>query len=203
MNFYRKVILPKILNFVMGKEDLKKQRIDVVSEASGIVLEVGFGSGFNIPYYKNISKLYALDPSQELYKLAKERVKSSLFPVEYLQVSAEKIPLADNSIDSIVSTWSLCSIPHAGVALKEMYRVLKPNGKFTFIEHGKSPKKFIAKLQKLLTPIFRRVAGGCHLDREIDKLIREAGFNFYKLEKFQEKQEFLEIAYKGIAVAKK
>ncbi len=182
---------------------MEKQRPDVAGEARGIVLEIGFGSGFNLPYYKNITKLYALDPSQELYELAQTRIKKVTFPVEQLKVSAEEIPLMDNAVDSIISTWSLCSIPDIKIALKEMFRVLKPNGEFIFIEHGKSPKNFVAKVQKFLTPISKHVTGGCHLDREMNTLISEAGFEIQKLEKFQQKSRPLTFMYKGLAVAKK
>lgn len=177
-------------------------RPDVAGEASGIVLEIGFGSGLNLPYYKNVTKLYALDPSQELYNLAKDRIQKVSFPTEHIQASAEKIPLENNSIDLVVSTWSLCSIPHPEIALKEIFRVLKLGGIFAFIEHGKSPKSFIFKLQKILTPFSKRLAGGCHLDREIDELIKEAGFDFIKLETFQQKSKPLAFMYKGIAVKK-
>lgn len=203
MNFYDTYILPKYLNFVMSRKDTTMQRPDVVSNATGVTLEIGFGSGLNLPYYKNTTKLYALDPSEELYDLAREQIKKVSFPVEHLPVSAENISLANNSVDSIVSTWSLCSIPQPKVALKEMLRVLKPGGKFTFIEHGKSPRNFTAKLQKFLTPISKRFAGGCHMDREIDTLIKEAGFEFQELEKFEEKSKLLGFTYKGVAIAKK
>jgi len=203
MNFYNKYILPKLINLVMSNVVVKKQRPDVVGQATGVVLEIGFGSGLNLPFYKNITKLYAVDPSRELYNLAKERIKKVSFPIEYLQVSAEKIPLADNSIDSVISTWTFCSIPNPEIALREIFRILKPNGKFIFIEHGKSDKNFIAKIQKLITPIWKLFTGGCHMDREIDKLINNAGFEIQKLEKFQQKFSFLTFLYKGIAITKK
>jgi len=203
MNFYDKYILPKFLNFTMKDSVMKKHRPDVVNQTSGLVLEIGFGSGLNLPYYKNIIKLYALDPSRELYDLALSRIAGVSFPVEYMQFSAEKIPLADNSIDFVVSTWSLCSILNPEIALKEVFRILKPNGRFTFIEHGKSTKNFTVKLQTLLTPISKLFCGGCHQDREIDRLIIEAGFEIENLDKFQEKSNPLLFMYKGVAVAKK
>lgn len=201
MNFYNKYLLPRLLAFTMKREEMKRQRPDVINKAAGTVLEIGFGSGLNLPYYKNVKKLYALDPSQELFELARERIKKVQFGIEYLRVSAERIPLADNSVDSVVSTWSLCSITHPEIALKEIYRVLKSTGKFAFIEHGKSPKKFTAKVQKFLTPVWKNLAGGCHLDRDIDMLISNAGFNIQKIEKNQENPLFF--MFKGVTVAKK
>ncbi len=203
MNFYNKYILPKLLHYEMQKKEMELCRPDVVTKASGAVLEIGFGSGLNLPFYKNVAKLYALDPSRELFKIARERVEKAPFLVEHLPVSAEKIPLADNSVDFVVSTWTLCSIPHVEEALKEIRRVLKPSGKYLFIEHGKSPKIFAAKMQKFLTPASEKVAGGCRLNREIDKLISAAGFKFEKLEKFQQGNKFLDFIYKGAATVAK
>ena len=137
----------------MSREGMEKHRPSIASQASGVVLEIGFGSGRNLPYYKSISKLYALDPSSELHDLAQERAKSISFPFEYIQASAENIPLAENMIDFAVSTWNLCSIPRPGLALKEIFRVLKPGGKFIFIEHGKSRRVNIAKWRKLPKPL--------------------------------------------------
>ncbi|MFH1608618.1 MAG: class I SAM-dependent methyltransferase [Patescibacteria group bacterium] len=187
----------------MSNKVVEKQRPYIVGQAFGVVLEIGFGSGLNLPYYKNINKLYAIDPSRELYNLAEERIKETFFPVEYLPVSAEKIPLADNSIDSVVSTWNLCSISHTENTLKEIFRVLKPNGIFLFIEHGKSSSQFIFNVQKLLTPSWKHIAGGCCLDKEIDKLISDVGFEIQKLEKSKQKFKPLNFLYKGIAVARK
>ncbi|MFA7193623.1 MAG: class I SAM-dependent methyltransferase [Candidatus Paceibacterota bacterium] len=203
MNLYNKYILPKYINLVMRNKDLEKYRAGVAGGASGVVLEIGFGSGLNLSYYKNINKFYALDPSQELYQLAQERIKSVLFPVEYLQASAEIIPLPDNSVDSVVSTWTLCSIPNPEIALKEILRVLKPSGKFLFIEHGKSPNTLVSKMQNLFTPISKRVAGGCHMNRDVEKLILNAGFEMQKLEKFYQKSRLLGLLYKGVAVVEK
>jgi ubiquinone/menaquinone biosynthesis C-methylase UbiE len=151
MDFYNKYVLPKLLDKGMKREEMNKLRPGVVEGASGVVLEIGFGSGLNLPYYKNTSKLYALDPSRELYELSKDKTGSASFPIEYLEASAEKIPLPDNSVDTVVSAWTLCSIPHPEIALREVVRVLKPNEKFMFIEHGTSPKSFWKNMQKLET----------------------------------------------------
>ncbi len=203
MNLYQKHILPKLLNFTMQRSEMEKHRPDIVGQASGVVLEVGFGSGLNLPYYKNVSKLYALDPSRELYDIAKDRVEKALFTTEHLEASAENIPLASGTIDCVVSTWSLCSIPNPEIALGEIFRVLKSGGRFMFIEHGKSPIIFVGKIQKLFTPISKCVAGGCHMDRDIEKMIKNAGFEIQKLEKFQQKFKPLAFMYKGVAAVKK
>ncbi len=200
MNLYSKYILPKLINSAMKRGDMEKHRLGVVSGASEVVLEIGFGSGRNVPFYKNVTKVYALDPSRELYDLAQEQIKDAAFPIEYLQASAASIPLGNETVDCVVSTWSLCSIPNVNLALKEIARVLKPGGKFVFIEHGKSPKRSVAWWQKVLTPGSKLFAGGCHLDREIENLITEAGFSFEKLEKFEQKSKPLAFMYKGVAV---
>lgn len=199
MNFYNKHILPRLLDLSMKKSELERHRPSVVGEATGVVLEIGFGSGLNLSHYKNITKLFALDPSLELYNLAKKRISKVAFEVEYLQASAEKVPLDNNTIDTVVSTWSLCSIAQPEQALGEALRVLKPGGKFLFIEHGKSPRSFVFKLQRLLTPAWKHLSGNCHLDREIDKLIREAGFELQKINKFPG-DEPLMYFYQGVAL---
>ncbi len=187
----------------MKSKDFEKQRSDVAAQVTGDVLEIGFGSGLNLPYYKNISKLYALDPSKELFDLAADKIKSAAFPVEYLQASAEHIPVPDNAFDSIISTWSLCSIPHSETALKEMFRVLKPGGIFSFVEHGKSDKPFIQKVQNLCTPFSKLLIGGCHMNRDIEKLIVDAGFIMKKLDKTSSAAKPLGFTYKGVAIADK
>lgn len=187
----------------MKNRNLDKYRLDVVSEVSGTGLEVGFGSGLNLPHYKNITKLYALDPSEELFKLAQENILSAPFSVAHLNAFAEQIPLPDNSLDFVVSTWSLCSIPSVEIALKEIFRVLKPDGIFSFVEHGKSPSKVIFGFQNLLTPVSQILAGGCHVNRDIEKLILNTGFEMQKIEKFSQRARPLNFMYRGVAIAKK
>ena len=186
----------------MTRKGLEWQRPSVVEQATGVVLEIGFGSGLNLPFYKNVDRLYALDPSQELYELAQKRIGWAAFPITQLRASAEAIPLVDNSVNAVVSTWSLCSIPHPHLALREILRVLKPNGKFVFIEHGKSPKNLVARIQRFLTPVWKSVAGNCHLDREMDQLISQTNLQIQKMEKFQQRLSPLIFMYKGTAVKK-
>lgn len=184
----------------MGPEEFNETRSKIVEPAKGVVLEIGFGSGYNLPFYKDVEKLYALDPSLELYRYAENRIQAVIFPVQYFQCSAENIPLEESTVDTVVSTWSLCSIPDLAKALKEIHRVLKPDGKFLFVEHGLSPKKFNSIIQKLITPAMRHFTGNCHLDREIDTFIVHAGFNIKTLEKFPEEGRPLMFSYRGVAV---
>jgi len=200
--FYNKYILPGLLDRDMRSVEFNETRREVVHQASGTVLEIGFGSGYNLPFYKDIEKFYALDPSLELYIYAKDRIASASFPVEYLQNSAEKIPLEDNSIDTVVSTWSLCSIPDLPKALKEMKRVLKPDGKFFFIEHGQSPERINSVVQKLFTQVTRHFTGNCHLDRKMDDFIADSGLIIESLEMLPEEGRPLMFSYQGVAVNK-
>ncbi len=180
--------------------DCNDARLDVASKARGVVLEIGFGSGYNLPFYKHIKKLYALEPLKEMYLLAESRLSKVAFPVEYLKNSAEDIPLPDSSIDTVVSTWVLCSVPNPQKALKEITRVLKPGGRFIFVEHGRTDNKFFAFIQFLLTPVTRKFTGNCHLDRKIDDLIFMAGFVFEDIEKLPEEGRPLMFSYRGVAV---
>lgn len=203
MDFYKKRILPKYLNWIMKDEKLEKCRKEVVSGLSGIGLEIGFGSGLNLPYYQNVTKLYTLDPSKELHEIASINIKNTQFTTEHIFASAECIPLTDSSLDFVVSTWTLCSIPHPDIALKEIFRVLKPRGIFSFVEHGKSPKTLISKIQNILTPTSKLIAGGCHMNRDIEHLILSAGFEIKKLDKSSKKSKPISFMYSGTAVAKK
>ena len=200
MNLYRKYLLPKFLNASMKKEAWDQHRSVVVKEAVGEVLEIGFGSGLNLPHYKNIKKLYALEPSKEFFAFAKERIDKVPFSVEHVQASAEKMPFGDNTFDTVVSTWTLCSIPDVEAALKEVFRVLKNDGKFIFIDLGKSPRKFLSLVQNILSPISELTSGGCHINREIDMLIEKSGLKFEHIERFQQKSRPLIFMYKGVAI---
>jgi len=182
MNFYERWILPPILDLTMRQKHLTKYRRTVVAAAHGRVLEIGVGSGLNFPLYgRQVELVYGIDPSPRLLAIARRRAAASGAPVELLLGSATAIPLADDSIDTVVMTWTLCSIPDPLAALREMRRVLKPNGKLYFVEHGLSPEPSIENWQHRITPAWRRMAGGCHLDRKIDELIRLAGFDLTNL----------------------
>ncbi|MCC6847064.1 MAG: class I SAM-dependent methyltransferase [Deltaproteobacteria bacterium] len=178
MGFYARHVLPTILDWVMRQEPIRRQREKVVPRAHGEVLEVGVGSGLNLPHYDRarITKLYALDPSLELQRLARRRADAARLPIEFLPVSGEKIPLPDASADSIVVTYTMCTIPDVATALAEMRRVLRPGGALLFSEHGRAPDAGVARWQDRLNPLWRRLAGGCNLNRAIPDLLGDAGF---------------------------
>ena len=177
MSFYSERILPHLLNFAMRRRDLAAYRQRVVPAARGRVLEIGIGSGLNLPFYGSAAdEIIGLDPSFPLLAMTDHLAQVSAARVTLLQGSAEAIPLESASIDTVVTTWTLCSIPQVTDALMEMRRVLKPNGELLFVEHGAAPDQNIRWWQDRLTPLWKPVAGGCHLNRPITRLIREAGF---------------------------
>lgn len=198
-NWYQKIIVPRLLNSEMGSDELEKIRRVVLADATGSVLEIGVGPGYNIPLYKNISKLYALDPSQELIEIAKTRAGSLTFPIEFLNAGAESLPLPDHSVDTVVSTWTLCSVSDPRKVLTEVKRVLRPQGNFIFVDHGASPNLFLQIIQTGLTSITKYFTGNCHYDRKIEELMREVGFNIKKIEHPREKFKPLIYNYQGIA----
>ena len=182
MTLYRHLVLPRLINAAMGVEEMTRLRGKVIPRASGVVLEIGVGSGLNLPFYAPaVTRLYGVDPSAELLAMARRKNARLPFPVEFLNQEANPIPLADESVDTVVVTWSLCSIVDPKSALVEARRVLKPAGTLIFVEHGLSPDDAVQKWQNRLTPIWRRVAGGCHLNRRIDDVIRSAGFATHEL----------------------
>lgn len=183
MGFYGKYLLPRIIDLAMRNEESRRLRAEWIPLASGRVLEIGIGSGLNLPFYsQDVSQVLGVDPSGELERLARKRVTETSFPVEFLLQSAdEQLPLGDESFDSVVVTWSLCSIPQPARALDEMRRVLKSSGKLIFIEHGLAPDRKVSAWQERLTPWWKPLAGGCHLNRKIDDLVRAAGFDLQEL----------------------
>lgn len=183
----------------MKRKEVEVLRETILSKARGVVLEIGFGSGLNIPYYRNIDKLYALEPSQEIFNIAKENINRSKFTIEHLKSFVEQIPLSDKSMDSIVSTWNLCSVTDPERVLREVRRVLKPEGKFYFLKHGKSNKTFKNELQDILNPFSKCLLGGCNLNRNIEKLIIDNGFEIKNIEKFELKSKPLAFMYRGAA----
>ena len=184
MGFYRKYVLPTLIELAMKNKAAQAERVRLVPQASGEVLEIGVGSGLNIPIYgSGVRKLHALDPSAELLRMARQRAERAAFPVELLQHPAEAIPLGDGTVDSVVTTWTLCSIPDAASALREVRRVLRPTGRLILIEHGRSPDPSVVRWQDRVTPLWRKISGGCHLNRPIDRLLAQGGFKVSELER--------------------
>ena len=203
MGFYDKYILPKFLNCACGSKPINYQRDKIVTLAKGVVLDVGIGSGLNIPFYNKskIDYLYGLDPSEELIKLAKPVAKKNEFEIEFLQCGAEAIPLPDNSIDTVLITYTMCTIPDIKLSNSEIMRVLKPEGQLLFCEHGLAPDKNIAKWQRRINPIWSKIAGGCNLNRDIPKLITSSCFKISNMEEMylQRTPKFAGYNYWGVA----
>jgi len=182
MAFYSKYILPRLIDLAMKNPATTECRSRIVPRATGRVVDVGIGSGLNLPFYgPGVTNLWGIDPSSELLEMARPKLKSVPFPVELLTHSAEEIPLPDASVDTIVLTWTLCTIPDPIRALREMRRVLRTDGQLIFAEHGLAPDPGIQAWQHRLSPIWRRIAGGCNMDRKIDDLLLAGGFKIAEL----------------------
>ena len=161
-------------------------RAEAVPQARGRVLEIGLGSGLNLRFYPaGVERVYGVDPSAELQRMAAKRAGSAPVQVTFIRQSAEDpLPLDNSSIDTVVMTWTLCSIPNPAAALQQMKRALKPDGELIFVEHGRSPDGKVTAWQDRLTPVWKRIGGGCHLNRKIDALIEDAGFRISNLKTF-------------------
>jgi ubiquinone/menaquinone biosynthesis C-methylase UbiE len=183
MSFYNDRILPHVINLAMSNRELRPYRERVLSQAHGRVLEIGIGSGLNVPLYgSRVDEILGLDPAVRLITMAQDAANRSKMPVTLITGSAQAIPIDRGSIDTLVTTWTLCSIPDAGAALQEMRRVLTPNGQLLFVEHGLAPEENVRKWQNRLTPVWKRIGGGCHLNRPIRALIEDAGFRIIRLD---------------------
>ena len=183
-NWYERHILPTALDLACGMPMISRMRQLVVPQAAGRVLEVGIGTGLNMRHYnkQQVTNITGLDPALQMHPLALERIAKAGLPVDLVGLSAEKIPLPDASFDTVLITYTLCTIPDAHSALLEMHRVLKPTGKLLFCEHGHAPDASVARWQERLQPLWGKVAGGCHLGRDIPALLRGAGFRLPSLE---------------------
>jgi ubiquinone/menaquinone biosynthesis C-methylase UbiE len=182
MGLYRKYVLPRLIDLAMRNKDTACLRADWVPQARGEVLEVGIGSGLNLPFYSSqVQHVYGVDPSLELLQMARRKTAGPI-KVEFFTQSAElHLPLGDSTIDTVVMTWTLCSVPDTARALGQMKRVIKPGGRLIFIEHGLSDDQRVVTWQNRMTPLWKRIAGGCHLNRKIDDLIAAAGFRILDL----------------------
>ena len=187
MGLYGDRILPRIINVACGMKASDPQRARVCAGLDGEVIEIGFGSGLNIPFYPDsVSRVVAVEPSDLAWKLAAKRLEASTVNVERAWLDAQALPFEDSTFDSALSTWTLCTIPDVEAALAELRRVLRPGGTLHFVEHGLAPDEGVARWQHRLDPIQQRVFGGCHLNRPIADLLTGAGFDLKEVDAFYE-----------------
>lgn len=203
MKFYNKYILPKLIDCVCSQNDIAMIRRELVPRAKGRTLEIGMGSGLNLPFYDpfRIDRVQGLEPMVKLRAMAERKALKLPFEVDFIGLSGEDIPLEANCVDTVLITYTLCSIPDALKALREMKRVLKPSGELIFCEHGKSPDAHVFKWQNRLNPPWTKISGGCHLNRHITELIQKSGFTIVDLDAgYNSSLKLLSYNYKGIAV---
>jgi ubiquinone/menaquinone biosynthesis C-methylase UbiE len=183
MGFYENHVLPHLVNLTMRNRRLIPYRERVISAAEGRVLEIGVGSGLNLPFYPpRVREILGLEPAPRLLAMSRRLASRLSSPVKFIEGSAETIPLDDRSVDTVVITWTLCTIPAVTQAIREMRRVLKPDGQLLFVEHGLAPENTVRKWQDWLTPAWKRIGGGCHLNRPIRTIIEDGGFGITRLE---------------------
>jgi len=203
MGIYENYCLPHLLNLICGLEVIQEQRKKIVPLAEGKVLEIGMGSGLNIPFYNtnNIEFVWGLEPSKGMRNKAQSAIENAPFDIRWLELPSEEIPLDDNSVDTVVLTYTLCTISDWIKALQQMRRVLKPNGKLIFCEHGQAPDTRVQKWQNRINPLWGKLAGGCHLNRPIPRYLQEGGFNIKEIDmKYLPGPKFAGFTYWGIAI---
>jgi len=201
VGFYDDRILPHLIRIGMQQEMLTPIRRRLTQQASGRVLEIGVGSGLNLPFYGDgVSEVIGIEPSARLLAMARDAAANATVRTDLLDASAEAIPLDSASVDTIVSTFTMCSVPDLSRALAEIRRVLKPDGRLLFAEHGIAPDVGVRRWQNLLTPVWKRICGGCHLNREMGRLIESAGFSFDRLDSgYLEGPKAMTFVYEGSA----
>ena len=184
MSFYERYCLPHVIHLACGAKNIQKQRQKVLPLAQGRVLEIGMGSGLNLPFYdpKKVEMVWGLEPSQGMRKKATPRLQQAPFEIRWLDLPGEQISLEDASVDTVVLTYTLCTIPDWRKALQQMRRVLKPGAKLIFCEHGEAPDESVQRWQARLNPIWGKIGGGCRLNRPIPRLLEEGGFKIDSLE---------------------
>ncbi|MGY2946813.1 class I SAM-dependent methyltransferase [Thermostichus sp. MS-CIW-30] len=203
MNLYRRIIFPQLLDLALSGERMERYRRQLLAHVQGAVLEIGFGTGLNLPCYpEHIRKITGVDPNPGMGSLARRRIASSPIAVDWQVADAQELPFPSQSFDSVVSTWTLCSIPNVAKALREIRRVLRAGGKLFFLEHGLSEDPQVQRWQNRLNPLQKVIADGCNLNRDMARLIREAGFRFEQLERFYmaDQPKFIGYTYQGIAL---
>jgi ubiquinone/menaquinone biosynthesis C-methylase UbiE len=201
MGLYGDQILPRAIDLALRGGEFARLRARVAAGLAGQVLEIGFGSGLNIPYYPaSLERIQAVDPAAVGRKLAAKRAAACPVPIDYIGTDAQTLPTDDASVDSVLSTWTLCTIPDASQALAEIRRVLRAGGALHFIEHGLAPDAKVARLQQRLTPLQHRAFGGCHLNRQIDQLVAAAGLELTRMDTYYMKgPRALGYTFEGIA----
>ena len=202
MGVYGDRILPHIIDFAMSTKAIMDERRRCLEPVGGVVLEIGFGSGLNLPFYPPaVSKVIAVDPSSTAARLARKRIEAAPFPVELIGLSAETLPMEDRSVDTIVSTFTLCTIPDPAGALHEMRRVLKPGGRLHFVEHGRADDPGVERWQQRLNGVQQALFGGCNLNRQIAMLIERASFEIERLanDYLKGAPKFVGFLYRGVA----
>lgn len=206
MAFYADYLFPRLMDWAMRRPRLQEERKQALAPVYGRVLEIGFGTGLNLPHYpETVTWVTGIEPGTFLEDRVAERSAALSVPVEVLRLRAEELPFEDRSFDSVVSTWTLCTIADPMAALREIRRVLKPGGRFAFLEHGRSDDPRVARWQDRLNPIQRMIGCGCNLNRQIDHLIHEGGLHIERLDRFSLEgvPRILGEMYRGIAVAEK
>jgi ubiquinone/menaquinone biosynthesis C-methylase UbiE len=200
VGFYADRILPRVIDLGMRQARLLPYRRRLIARAHGRVLEVGLGSGPNVPFYAGTAHVVGLEPSTRLLAMARQVRDTGGHRVEMIKGSAESLPFAAASVDTVVTSWTLCSIPDVGAALREMRRVLKPSGQLLFVEHGRSPDEGVRRWQDRLTPVWKRLAGGCHLNRPIPQLVEDAGFEIERMDTgYMDGPRPMTFMYEGVA----
>lgn len=202
MGFYAEQVLPRILNVSCGTKASHPLRQRVCAGLGGRVVEIGFGSGHNVPFYPDtVTEVTAVEPSEGSWRLAQDRVSASPIPVERSGLDGQSLPFPDHSFDAALSTWTLCTIPDPVLALREVRRVLRPGGRLHFLEHGLAPDMKVQRWQRRLEPLNKRMAGGCHLSRPILEVLRTAGFTLDEVDVFYEKGAPKPLAADSLGVA--